>query len=593
MIQWIKNKLIRLQNVSADKILKYPQGKRIYSDFHSIRKAYLDPDALKVIGRLQQFGYKAYIVGGCVRDLLLNRVPKDYDIVTTALPQEINKIFANSRVIGKRFRLVHIRFRGNKIIEVSTARSLPLSRLSAGKNKDDLYLEKDNHYGTFKEDAARRDFTVNALFLDVRSEAIIDYSGGFEDLQNKILRVIGNENISFPEDPVRMLRAVKFKSLLDFELQPELVKALKKYKNLIRKASTARLHEEFNKIFRTGQSYDVFRDMAYYELFEAMFPEISAKQKSKYANWPQNFEQTTLGKSLQISDRMISEHEDMNTNLYYALLCADLVSPLFSSPLPEKELMKEIIVILKKPALELGLSKKEHDRIVEIFAVQPQFAREVSERHKGWIKTFKNQDYFLEAFIFYKIHARAEKNDEAIQKALFWEIGLRKKLPQAIHKNSRRALLSEEEMQEVKRTSHNSFKGKKNDYRSRSPRPAAKAPAKRKKNPTSSPKKSADEKITEQKTQNDNSKNSANKNAKGRRKNTSKRAHPKAVPKAVKEKSQVLELKKENSAKSVQPKKNPPRRKKNNVNNVNEKNPEKNSEKGGENKAAQNNPSAE
>lgn len=447
MIEWIRRTLIYSRYVSPEKILKYPEGKRIYSDFHTIRKNYIDTDALKVVGRLHKFGYKAYIVGGCVRDLLLNRIPKDYDIVTNALPNEVRKIFGNSRVIGKRFRLVHIRFRGNKVIEVSTARSLPKSRVLFAKNSDELYLEQDNQYGSFKEDAARRDFTVNALFFDVRNEALIDYSGGFEDLSNKMLKVIGNENISFPEDPVRMLRAIKFKSLLGFELQPELIKALKKHKLLIRKASRARLHEEFNKIFRTGQSYQVFEDMARYGLFETMFPSIAHVQKERDPNWTQNFANTWLGTSLKIADRMISEHEDMNITLYYSLLCADLVSQFFSSELSEENLSEKIAARLKKPAEELGIVRKEYDRIVEIFANQPLFGKDVQDRNKAWVRNFKNKDYFLETFIFYKINARAQQNDEAIQKALFWEIGLRKKLPQSIYKTSTRALLSQEELQ--------------------------------------------------------------------------------------------------------------------------------------------------
>lgn len=505
MIQWIRRAFIYSRYVSPEKILKYPEGKRIYSDFHSIRKNYIDTDALKVVGRLHKFGYKAYIVGGCVRDLLLNRIPKDYDIVTNALPNEVRKIFGNSRVIGKRFRLVHIRFRGNKVIEVSTARSLPKSRVEFAKNSDELYLEQDNQYGSFKEDAARRDFTVNALFFDVRNEALIDYSGGFEDLSGKVLRVIGNENISFPEDPVRMLRAIKFKSLLGFELQPELIKALKKHRHSIRKASKARLHEEFNKIFRTGQSYQVFEDMARYELFEAMFPSIAQVQKEKHANWPQNFENTWLGTSLKIADRMISEHEDMNITLYYSILCADLVSHFFSLDLPEKNLSEKIAIRLKKPAEELGIARKEHDRIIEIFANQPLFAKEVQDRNKTWVKNFKSKDCFLETFIFYKINARAQQNDEAIQKALFWEIGLRKKLPQSIHKTSTRALLSQEELQkELQRKEssnelHHASKGNfteknKNQRKPRHPRNRKSSSTKTPKSSSANPKNGATEK---------------------------------------------------------------------------------------------------
>ena len=187
MLSLIKRVFSGKKSQNAEEILKYPQGKRYYPDFHHIRKSNLDEDAVKVINRLHQFSFKAYVVGGCVRDMLLGRSPKDYDIVTNAKPNEIKKIFANSRLIGKRFKIVHIVFRGNKIIEVSTARSLPESRKMA-KDNDDLLLTKDNEFGSFKDDAARRDFTINSLFFDVRNETILDYSGGYDDL-NKLLAV--------------------------------------------------------------------------------------------------------------------------------------------------------------------------------------------------------------------------------------------------------------------------------------------------------------------------------------------------------------------------------------------------------------------
>ena len=205
--------------LTADQILRYPQPKQYGRDQHSIRVPQLDQDAVKVVQRIQQMGCRAYIVGGSVRDLLLGRKPKDYDVVTDAHPQELRRMFANSRIIGRRFRLVHVVFRGNKVIEVSTARSLPSNRAEA-KNSDELYLKRDNQFGTFKEDAARRDFTINALIFDIKNETIVDYTGGYEDIEHRVVRVIGNPEISFPEDPVRMYRAVKFAAMLGLDLDP-------------------------------------------------------------------------------------------------------------------------------------------------------------------------------------------------------------------------------------------------------------------------------------------------------------------------------------------------------------------------------------
>lgn len=403
----------------------------------------IDPDAQKVIGRLNQFGYKAYIVGGCVRDLLLNRAPKDYDIVTNATPQEIRKLFVNSRVIGRRFKIIHIVFKGNKVIEVSTARSLPASREKA-KNKQDLLIEHDNEYGSFKEDAARRDFTINSLFFDIRNESIIDYTGGYDDLNNKIVRNIGDENVSFPEDPVRMLRAIKFASLLGFELHSKLVAGIKKNRRLIQKASQARLHEEFNKIFRTGNSYEVFRALVETRLFDALFPILEKKYESGHSAWPKKFDQSFLGIRLQIADRMISEHEDINTSIYFAILASGYVSDLFLGDPRERKVESDIKHKLSEINAELGLTKREYERLFQIFTSQRQFHVEVDDETKSWVRAFKSKVFFPEAFTYYKIHVRANRDDAGIQRALFWEIGLRKKLPNVIRKNTPRPIKNKE-----------------------------------------------------------------------------------------------------------------------------------------------------
>ncbi|EMP09480.1 tRNA nucleotidyltransferase/poly(A) polymerase family protein, partial [Leptospira interrogans serovar Pyrogenes str. 200701872] len=209
---------------SVEDILSHPDGKRYYRDAHLIRKNMIDEDAVKIIHRLNKFGFKAYIVGGGVRDLLLGRKPKDFDVVTNATPNQIKKIFNNCRIIGRRFKIVHILFRG-KVIEVSTFRSLPDYRLGKAVEDQDYLIKRDNKFGTPQEDAARRDFTINSLYYDVRNDSIIDYVGGFEDIRNKVLRVIGDPDISFREDPVRMLRAVKFAEILGLNIEKTTAKA--------------------------------------------------------------------------------------------------------------------------------------------------------------------------------------------------------------------------------------------------------------------------------------------------------------------------------------------------------------------------------
>lgn len=432
MLRWIKKLIIPKNYLSPEDILKYPNGKRYYADFHHIRKSYIDPDAQKVIGRLNQFGYKAYIVGGCVRDLLLNRRPKDYDIVTNATPVEVKKIFVNSRLIGKRFRIVHVVFKGNKIIEVSTARSLPSNRKNA-RDESELLLHRDNEFGTFKDDAARRDFSINSLFFDIRNETIIDYTGGYEDIQNSLIRIIGNENISLPEDPVRMLRAVKFGSTLNFNIHPDLEKGIRKHKKLIKNASAPRLHEEFNKIFRTGNSAGIFGKMAELGLLEALFPALYKKCLETEKEWPQNFHESFIGKCLHIGDRMISEHEDINTTIYYAIMGAVFMLDLFEKHPKDRSVEKEIKSRMETVSNDLGLTRNEAERITSLYIAQRNFFQELDE-NKPWIKSFKNKIFFQEAFILYKITVRARNDDAGIQRALFWEIGMRKKLRFAIRK---------------------------------------------------------------------------------------------------------------------------------------------------------------
>ena len=439
MLRYLK-KTLKLYPQTPESILKYPEGKRYYREFHAIRKSYIDLDAIKVVNRLQQFSHRAYVVGGSIRDILLNRKPKDFDVVTSARPSEIQRIFKNSRIIGRRFKINHIIFGRNKVIEVSTARSIPSNRMVA-KNEDNLYLRKDNQFGNFKEDAARRDFTINGLFFDIRNETIIDYTGGVEDIKNKVIRIIGDVDISLPEDPVRMLRALKFASLLSFGLDQSLLKGIRKHRKLIRKASIARLHEEFNKIFWTGFAFQIFSKLAKVGLFQALFPQISKILDVKSPGWDRIFENTLIGKRLAIADKMISEHEDINTTIYYALLIADTIfekiPEIFQSaekkPSSRQQLEKKIYdLISSKLSKETGLTKKEIERLAKIFTSQSKFNKETKNPKDQ--ERFKNQEYFLESFIFYKINARSNQDNEAVQKAFSWEIGFREKLNDNIHK---------------------------------------------------------------------------------------------------------------------------------------------------------------
>jgi poly(A) polymerase len=262
---------------------------------HPISRRDIDPDALRVLYRLQQHDHVAYLVGGSVRDLLLGRRPKDFDIGTDAHPYQIKRLFRNCWIIGRRFRLAHIKF-GLKTIEVATFRKnvseLPAgppeapepgtadseSALVASAAPPDAVeqIHRDNTYGTTEEDAFRRDFTVNALFYDPATRSIIDYVGGLADIERRVIRSIGDPRVRFVEDPVRMLRAAVLGARLGFDLDELVLGAIDELRHLIAKASPARLLEEYFKILRSGSAEESFRALARVRLLGLMTPELGS-----------------------------------------------------------------------------------------------------------------------------------------------------------------------------------------------------------------------------------------------------------------------------------------------------------------------------
>lgn len=237
---------------------------------HPIRAQDIDPDAARVLSRLADFGFYAYLVGGSVRDLLLGRKPKDFDVATSAKPDEVKKIFRRCRLIGRRFRLAHIMGDNGQTIETATFRAKPEDVGEA------QLITDDNHFGTPRTDALRRDFTVNALFYDAQREEVIDYVGGLDDLDDRLLRTIGDPVIRFREDPVRMMRAVKFAARLDFKLEPGLRKAIVSQRGELGKAAVARLYEEILRLLNGGAAAESILLMDELRLLEVLIPEVSA-----------------------------------------------------------------------------------------------------------------------------------------------------------------------------------------------------------------------------------------------------------------------------------------------------------------------------
>jgi poly(A) polymerase len=241
-------------------------------------EARIDPDVQKVVRRLTRHDHEAYLVGGCVRDLLLDRRPKDFDVATSARPEEVRELFRNSRIIGRRFRLVHVLFQGGKVIEVATFRRNPKEEtdepgLSGG---DELLIRSDNAFGVASEDAVRRDFTINALFYDLEKKQILDWVGGMEDVRRRVVHTIGDPETRFREDPVRILRALKFAGRLDLGITPDVYDAIVYCRESLALAARPRLSEEILRLLRGGQARRTIYIAWETGVLEVLLPELAA-----------------------------------------------------------------------------------------------------------------------------------------------------------------------------------------------------------------------------------------------------------------------------------------------------------------------------
>lgn len=321
MFAWLKRSLQKFGD-SSESSAPPPAGPiRIPRDEHIISRSNISENALKVLYRLRKAGYESYLVGGGVRDLLLGREPKDFDIATNAHPEQVKDLFRNCRLIGRRFRLAHVHF-GQEIIEVATFRGgHDMADEAADGRVENGMIVRDNVYGTLEEDAWRRDFTVNALYYDINDFSVVDYTGGMADLEAGRLRMIGDPLVRYREDPVRMLRAVRFAAKLGFRIDEDSERAIAQVGPQLAEVPPARLFDEALKLFLAGYGTETYELLRHYRLFGQLFPETEGELDQERENFPH----TLIARALENTDTRIDEGRPVTPAFLFAALLWDPV----------------------------------------------------------------------------------------------------------------------------------------------------------------------------------------------------------------------------------------------------------------------------
>ena len=368
---------------------------------HPISRKNIDPDALKVMYRLGRKGFTAYLVGGGVRDLILGRTPKDFDVSTNATPSQIRKIFQNCFLIGRRFRLAHIHFDG-KIIETATFRRCP----DQDEDNGELYVFRDNCYGTPEEDALRRDFTINGLFYEVERFSIIDHVGGLSDIQNRLIRSIGDPNIRFREDPVRMIRAVRFASRLDFRIEPATYNAILRHHGEILKASPPRVFDELLKLFAFGAGEKAFRLLYKTGLLHDLLPEIAEFLDHDHG------QDSILWTWLRLLDgRSLTDETPSPVLIFAALFTAPVrqVETRYTAQgrrVARAELLNDLLMPV---CARMSMPKWMATRMIQVMANQTRF--EPDKRKRFSKRGFAAQDCFPETLALYEMGLQTAGED--------------------------------------------------------------------------------------------------------------------------------------------------------------------------------------
>ena len=362
----------------------------------------LDSDAVRATQRLASRGYEAFLVGGCVRDHLLDRSPKDYDIATSARPQQVKRTFPrNCRIIGRRFKLAHLHFnRNTKILEVSTFRRTP----EADGGDDDLLITRDNEFGTAEEDALRRDFTVNALFFDPTKDCILDWCNGLTDLKNRVIRTIGDPRVRFREDPVRILRAAKFAGRLGFSIEPETFAAMAETANDLVRAAPPRLLEEILRLLRGGHALDSFQLLRDVGALKSLVPVVadfltSARHDQRVGFW----------RLLEALDhRVQSGHVPQNAVLLSVLMSWPVLARAEADPNRSPSSVAE--ELLGPLGQELKLPRRDAGCLKRICGVQHRFEQS-GESRRFRTGGFIRGPYFPEALELFEMRVDAETAD--------------------------------------------------------------------------------------------------------------------------------------------------------------------------------------
>lgn len=361
--------------------------------------------------RLNNAGFQAYLVGGGVRDLLLGREPKDFDIATDALPEQVRKLFRNCRLIGRRFRLAHIIF-GRDVIEVATFRAQAGEDGEGGiELEENGRILRDNVYGTLEEDAWRRDFTINALYYNIEDFSVVDYTGGMADIEAGLLRVIGDPEKRFREDPVRMLRAVRFAAKIGFRIDPASEAKIYALGHLLQDIPAARLFDEVLKLFLGGYALQTFELLRHYDLFEHLFPATEATLAQEENHFPL----TLVMRALENTDARIAQDKPVTPAFLYAALLWEPVRRqwlrLQGEGMPEQQALNHAAqAVIAQQLASTSLPRRFSAPMQEIWIMQPRLARRAGKR--AW-RLFEHPR-FRAAYDFLLLCAEAGEADREV-----------------------------------------------------------------------------------------------------------------------------------------------------------------------------------